>query len=119
MTADRTAASCTLRDRRAKRLHRYVAAIVLLGIPAFSAGLPAEPAGLSRTYKLAPGDRIHVTVFNQPDLSADVVIDGAGLIVLPFLEPIAVTDLTILECQQLIRDRLADGILKQPTVSVR
>jgi polysaccharide export outer membrane protein len=31
-------------------------------------------------YRLVPGDRITVTVFGQPELSGDVLIDGAGAI---------------------------------------
>jgi polysaccharide export outer membrane protein len=119
MRPDSMPASCRFRSRRDKILHRYVAGAVLVGILTFSARLSAEPVGDSRKYKLAPGDRITVTVFNQPELSSDVVIDDAGQVSLPFLEPFAVKDLTIIECQRLIRARLADGILQQPTVSVR
>jgi polysaccharide export outer membrane protein len=119
MRPDCTPARCRFRRRRDKMLHRYIAAAVLLSVLVFSARLTAAPAGDSRTYKLAPGDRITITVFNQPELSGDVVIDDVGNIILPFLEPIAVKDLTIIECQRLIRARLADGILQQPTVSVR
>jgi polysaccharide export outer membrane protein len=99
--------------------HQYLPAAALLGTLAFSSHLLAEPAGDSRAYKLAPGDQIAVTVFNQPELSGDVLIDGAGNIVVPLLEPLQVKNLTILECQTLIRDRLAQGILRQPSVSVR
>ncbi|HWX30002.1 MAG TPA: SLBB domain-containing protein [Steroidobacteraceae bacterium] len=38
---------------------------------------------------------------------------------LPVVGPIHIEDLTVLGCQQLIRDRLADGLLKEPVVSVR
>jgi len=68
---------------------------------------------------LAPGDRIAVTVVGQPELSGEITVDGSGNIVLPFTGPIRVEDLTVVACQQLIRDRLADGFLQQPVVSVR
>jgi polysaccharide export outer membrane protein len=38
---------------------------------------------------------------------------------LPIIGPIQIEDLTVLGSQQLIRDRLADGFLKEPMVSVR
>ncbi|MCA6114360.1 polysaccharide biosynthesis/export family protein [Bradyrhizobium sp. WSM 1738] len=60
-----------------------------------------------------------MTVFGQAELSGDMLIDGAGNIVLPLVGAIEVKDLTTLECQNLVRDRLADGILRQPLVSVR
>src|SRR5215475_2425898 len=83
MRPDSTPACCRFRTRRDKILHRYIAAAVLLGVLACSARLAAEPVGDLRTYKLASGDRITVTVFNQPELSGDVVIDDAGNIILP------------------------------------
>ena len=73
----------------------------------------------SRAYRLAPGDRITVTVFGQPELSGDVLIDDAGVIAIPLTDPIEVKDLTLPECQKRIGDRLADGILRKPAVSVR
>jgi polysaccharide export outer membrane protein len=106
-------------DGRAGALWQWLRAAALLGVLACAVPAFAESAGDSSSYKLAPGDKITVTVFGQVELSGDILVDGAGNIVLPFLEPIQVKDLTILECQKLIRDRLADGILQQPSVSVR
>jgi polysaccharide export outer membrane protein len=48
-----------------------------------------------------------------------MAVDGSGNIILPFLGPVEVKNLTVRECQNLIRDRLANGILQQPSVSVR
>jgi polysaccharide biosynthesis/export protein len=83
-----------------------------------SASLAASPQG-SEAYTLAPGDRIILTVVGQPELSGEMTVDGSGNIMLPILGPIQIEDLTVFGCQQLIRDRLADGILKEPAVSVR
>jgi polysaccharide export outer membrane protein len=72
------------------------------------------------TYRLAPGDRITVTVFGQPELSGDLLIDDAGTIGIPLADPIGVKDLTVSECQKRIGERLvADGILRTPSVGVR
>jgi polysaccharide export outer membrane protein len=111
--------AATLGRPRASALHYWIRVAALLGALAFSSRLLADSLGDSRVYRLAPGDRITVTVFNQLELSGDVLVDDAGNVVLPFLEPMEVKNLTILECQKLIRDRLADGILQQPSVSVR
>src|SRR6201997_3430532 len=80
---------------------------------------PATPLSAEEAYRLAPGDRITVTVFGQPELSGDVLIDDAGTISIPLTDPIEVKDLTLPECQKRIGDRLADGILRKPAVSVR
>lgn len=119
MTPGRTAIAGTLGRPRAHALRRCLRAAALLGAVAFSSTLLAESPGDSRAYKLAPGDRITVTVFGQTELSGDLLIDGAGNILLPFIGPIDVKEMTIPECQKLIHDRLADGILNQPSVSVR
>jgi polysaccharide export outer membrane protein len=103
---------------RASALHQWMRASALLGALTISSALLAE-SGDSRTYKLAPGDRITVTVFGQADLSVDTLVDDAGNILVPFIGPIDAAGRTILECQKLIHDRLADGVLNQPSVSVR
>jgi polysaccharide export outer membrane protein len=79
----------------------------------------AEPAKDNSAIALAPGDKILVTVFGQPEISGELYVDGAGNIALPFIGSLEVKNLTVLECQKLIRDRLADGLLNQPSVSVR
>src|SRR6202171_4568340 len=119
MTPGRTAMAGTLGGCCASAVYRCIRAAALLGALAFSLPLLADSQGNSRAYKLGPGDRITVTVFGQAELSGDILVDGAGNILLPFIGPIEVKDLTTLECQNLIRDRLADGILQKPSVSVR
>lgn len=100
-------------------LRRLASAIALTGALAAAAPAVAEATGDLRTYNLEPGDRIVVTVFGQPELSSDLMVDGAGNILLPFIGAIAVKDLTVLDCQKLIHDRLADGVLRDPSVNVR
>src|SRR5580704_5835311 len=106
MRSDRTAMASTLGRPRASVLHRCIRAAALFGALAFSSPLLAESPVDSRAYKLAPGDRIIVTVFGQDELSAESLLDGAGTIVLPVIGPLEVKDLTILECQKLIYDQL-------------
>ena len=119
MTPRRTARAGTLGGCWASAVCRCLRAAALLGALAFSFPLLADSPGESRAYKLGPGDRITVTVFGQAELSGDILVDGTGNIVLPLIGPIEVKDLTTVECQNLVRDRLADGVLQQPSVSVR
>jgi polysaccharide biosynthesis/export protein len=104
---------------RASVLLQFVRAAVLLGALVFSFAVSAEAAGDGRAYRLGPGDRIAVIVFGQPELSGDMLVDGAGNIPLPFIGPIQVKGLTVNECEKLFHDQLVNGILKQPSVSVR
>ena len=119
MRSGRTATTATRRHRLAGVLQKLLRAAALFGALTSSCPLHADAPGDSRAYKLAPGDRINVTVFGQSELSGDIIVDGEGNIVMPFIGPIEVKDLTTLECQKLIRDRLADGIFNEPSVSVR
>ncbi|MGE0056203.1 MAG: polysaccharide biosynthesis/export family protein [Hyphomicrobium sp.] len=72
-----------------------------------------------RKYHLAPGDKITVTVFGQPELSGDFSVDGAGNILLPLVGNLEVANLTVFECQDRIVGLLEDGILQKPVVNVK
>jgi polysaccharide biosynthesis/export protein len=90
------------------------AAIIAFSSPAFADDVSGPDAE-----RLASGDRITVTVFGQPELSGDLLINGEGSISLPFVGTIVVANMTLLDCQKAIADRLADGILVKPAVNVR
>ena len=116
MTSGRMTMAGTLWRCVACRFHHWLRAAALLSGLAFSSAVLADSPGESRDYKLAPGDRITVSVVGQAELSGDMLLDGAGDIILTLIGAIEVRDLTIVECQRVIHDRLADGILNQPSV---
>jgi protein involved in polysaccharide export with SLBB domain len=118
MTSGRMTMAGTLWRCVACRFRRWLRAAALLSGLAFSSAVLADSPGESRDYKLAPGDRITVSVVGQAELSGDMLLDGAGDIILTLIGAIEVRDLTIVECQRVIHDRLADGILNQPSVIV-
>ncbi|HEY5897290.1 MAG TPA: polysaccharide biosynthesis/export family protein [Burkholderiales bacterium] len=69
--------------------------------------------------KLGPGDTVHITVYQQPDLTTDARITEAGTIVMPLAGPVKVTGLTTAEAAAEITKTLKDGqFLKSPKVSV-
>ena len=73
----------------------------------------------SADYRLAPGDRLTIVVYDQPQLSGQFIIDGGGGVLLPLAGGVSLTGLTLADAQKLIQDRFADGVLVQPAVSVR
>jgi polysaccharide export outer membrane protein len=95
------------------------ALLAMFAAVALAAPALAQVPPTSQTYKLAPGDRISVVVFGQADFSGDMSIDSTGNIRLPFVGPIEVANLTLVECQKRIADRLAQGILNRPIVNVQ
>jgi polysaccharide biosynthesis/export protein len=84
-----------------------------------SAKIDEEASGLSKDYRLAPGDRLTLAVYDQPQLSGQFIVDGGGGILLPLAGAVSLNGLTLAEAQKLIQDRFADGVLVHPAVSVR
>jgi polysaccharide export outer membrane protein len=70
-------------------------------------------------YRLAPGDKLNVIVFDQPQLSGDFTVNGDGQILLPLAGGVNVGSLSLAEAQQRIEESYADGILVHPVVSIR
>jgi polysaccharide biosynthesis/export protein len=98
-------------------MHRVLATLSILALLAVP---PARAAGVDmRDYRLAPGDRITITVLGQPELSGDFLVDGVGNIQMPIVGAVGVGRTTIDACRLLIEARLADGVLRKPGVSVR
>src|SRR5262245_50779229 len=97
----------------------YVEAFAEPVVPSASATDAKATAGDMRTYKLAPGDRITVTVFGQREFSGDFLIDGLGNIHLPLMGTVPVGQVTIEACEERLAERLAQGFLNNPRVSVR
>jgi polysaccharide export outer membrane protein len=70
-------------------------------------------------YRLAPGDRLTVVVFDEPQLSGDFFVDGGGEVLLPLAGSVRVSGLTLAGAQELIQKQFANGVLVQPAISVR
>lgn len=79
----------------------------------------ASDEGPNSEYRLAPGDKLNIIVFDQPQLSGDFTVNGNGQILLPLAGGIKVDSLSLTEAQQRIQEQFADGILVHPVVSIR
>jgi polysaccharide export outer membrane protein len=88
--------------------------IGIAGAPA-AADVPAPAGG----YRIAPGDRVSVTVYQEPDLGvSDAKVGTEGILSFPLLGELHVAGLSSQALQRLITERLADGYLKSPSVTV-
>jgi polysaccharide export outer membrane protein len=76
--------------------------------------------GLAQTPdKLGSGDTVHVTVFQQPDLTTDARINEAGAIAMPLVGQVKLAGLSTSEAATTIAEALKEGkYLKQPQVAV-
>lgn len=78
-----------------------------------------EPSEVS-TDLAGEGDQILITVFGQPDLSADVVVGSSGLITLPLIGTLEVKGKSAIEIAQMFARKLEQGqYLLNPKVSAR
>lgn len=70
-------------------------------------------------YKISTDDEISITVFNEPDLSVKKTKVGTnGTVSIPLIGQITVKGLTITEIENQITNKLLDGYLKKPNVTV-
>ncbi len=78
---------------------------------------PAE-APLSVSYKLGVADKIRVTVFNEPSLSGDFLINADGSVSLPLIGNMAAAGSSAVELQAVLVARYGEGFLRDPHVGV-
>ena len=69
--------------------------------------------------KLGPGDTVHITVFQQPDLTTDARITERGTVEMPLVGAVKVAGQSTSEAAKSIGDALKEGqFLKAPQVAV-
>ena len=72
----------------------------------------------SDTYLLSPGDKLKVTVFNEPDLTGEFQIDQSGNIAFPLVGTIAAAGFSVTEFQNQLLRRLRNGYVRNARVSI-
>ncbi len=110
-------ASVVLR-KFAKWLGAAVAAAALVqSAPAVLAAQQAS-TGVGHPYRLGSGDRLHVTVYNEPAFSGDFSVSDSGAVSLPLAGEVKASGLTVAEFQELATKILADGYINNPKLTV-
>jgi polysaccharide export outer membrane protein len=80
---------------------------------------PPPPAAATHApYVLGSGDKVRVTVYGEPNLSAVYPVDQAGLVSLPLIGPVQAAGSTTFELEKAIAARLRNGYLRHPDVTV-
>jgi protein involved in polysaccharide export with SLBB domain len=82
---------------------------------AASAPIPQEAAA---PYRLGMGDKVHIVVFGEENLSGDYTVAPDGNIVFPLTGGIHAAGLTIPQLQQAIVTDLGQGFVHDPHVTV-
>jgi polysaccharide biosynthesis/export protein len=79
----------------------------------FAAGVVENTA-----YRLDAGDKLRITVFNEPSLTGDYSVTTDGALSFPLIGEIPVKGHTLEEVRNMLRQRLGDGYLNDPRVAV-
>jgi polysaccharide export outer membrane protein len=89
--------------------------------PAATGGAEGEvaPTRLAApAYTLDSGDRLRVVVFRHEDLSGEFEVDGGGAFAMPLIGQVDAAGLTTQQLQDRIAERLRDGYLVDPQISI-
>ena len=100
-----------------------IATLCLLALSACSNGsnlppLPQTSASQS-SYVLGPGDKLRVTVFGAEDLSGDFNVGDNGMLSFPLIGDVKAAGLTPDQLGGAMRQRLANGFMRDPKVSIQ
>jgi hypothetical protein len=72
------------------------------------------------SYLLGPGDQLHVTIYDEEDLSGEVPVGDAGMAVLPLIGPVRAAGATPRQLEEAVRAKLiSDHYLNDPNVTVQ
>ena len=102
-------------------LAALVSLAMLSGCSGPSAAEPEAPAPAKadiQGYKLGPGDRIKLTVYDEPNLTGEFNVDGGGNLGVPLIGQIKAGGLTADQLEKKIADKLSPEFLKDPSVNV-
>ena len=73
---------------------------------------------LEANYKIAPMDKLAIKVFKMDDLSGDYDVDLAGNISLPLIGQVSAANLTTVQLDDQLTEKLGSKYLEHPDVSV-
>lgn len=72
----------------------------------------------SATPRIANGDKLRITVFNEQQLSGEFIVDESGSLAFPLIGQTKVTGLSVQEIEDTLRKRLDGRYLVNPRISV-
>ena len=89
---------------------------------AVASGGPYAPAsgvtGFDTPYQLDAGDRLRIQVFGQEGLTNSYIVDAAGNVSITLIGSVPARGLTTVDLARRIADRLRNGYIRNPHVSV-
>ena len=93
-------------------------ALVIAGCSGYRPAPAAFHEALNAPYVLGEGDRIRVTVFEQPGLTNTYSVDQSGHIAFPLVGTVAARGKTVQQMEGVIAQSLQAGFIRNPDVSI-
>jgi polysaccharide export outer membrane protein len=99
--------------------YRPPAAVAYAAKPAgYNYGYGYAPSHSEQPYTLGPGDKLRVTVFGQSGIGGSYLVDAGGNVSLPLVGTVSARGLTTAQLANAIADRLKQGYVREPHVTV-
>lgn len=102
----------------ARRLAGLILVVGVVACGSTSQDTASQGATTAPVYRLGSGDRVRVTVLDQPNLTGEYRVDGAGKVAFPLIGAVEARGLTARELEQKIVTGLKPDYLANPSVSV-
>ena len=87
--------------------------------PPFGSSAVAAAYEFGGGYRIGAGDRISAVVMGEPELSREHLVDGGCMIMMPLVGKIMVAGRTPEQAALSIREKLQNGYLRNPQVSMQ
>ncbi|WP_420410444.1 polysaccharide biosynthesis/export family protein [Hoeflea sp.] len=92
--------------------------LALAGCSGYHPAPKAFHEAVIQPYRLDSGDRLRITVFEQPGLTGTFAIDQSGYIAYPLIGAVAARGRTLQELEGSIAASLRQGYLRDPDVTI-
>jgi len=86
--------------------------------PSKATAAPAPTLAPSMDYVVGAQDLLKITIYGEPLLSGAIRVDNDGSFPFQYLDRVKAEGLTTAQIEKVLRDRLGDGYLRSPQVSV-
>lgn len=107
--------------RKGQRFAVLAAAMMALSsCGGFEGASDGPTAALSQAniYRLAAGDKLKVTVYNEPDLTGEFQVNDGGTIAFPLIGEVRASGVTVDEFRGQLIQSLQNGFVRNPRVTV-
>ena len=83
-----------------------------------SASALGAPDAKDVDYRLGPGDKLQIVVYGEQNLSSEQQVGADGSITVPLIGRVPATGRTVIAVSDEIRDKLSEGFVHNPSVTV-